>query len=107
MDNQLAFRFQALGDPTRLAVVEALLDGPAAVSDLAAPHAMALPSFTKHLGVLERAGLIRSEKRGRVRTCRLAPEGLDELHLWFADRRAIWTRRLDRLDRHLRDQQES
>ncbi|MEM6439599.1 MAG: metalloregulator ArsR/SmtB family transcription factor [Pseudomonadota bacterium] len=106
MDNQLAVRFQALGDPTRLAVVEALLKGPAAVSDLAAPHAMALPSFTKHLGVLELAGLIRSEKQGRVRTCRLAPDALDELHLWFADRRALWARRLDNLDRHLRDAKE-
>jgi len=99
MDNQLATRFQALGDPTRLAVVEALLNGPAAVSDLAAPHAMALPSFTKHLGVLERAGLIESEKRGRVRTCRLAPHALDELHLWFADRRSMWPRRPARLHR--------
>ena len=106
MDNLLALRFQALGAPTRFAVVEALLDGPAAVSDLAAPHKMALPSFTKHLGVLERAGLIESEKRGRVRTCRLNPAALDELHGWFADRRALWGRRLDRLDRHLRETKE-
>lgn len=106
MDNDLSHRFHALGDPTRLAVVQRLLDGPASVSELAAPHAMALPSFTKHLAVLESAGLLSSEKKGRVRTCRLEPEALDDLHRWFADRRALWTRRLDRLERHLNNTKE-
>ncbi|MEM7686926.1 MAG: metalloregulator ArsR/SmtB family transcription factor [Pseudomonadota bacterium] len=101
MANHLHTGFQALGDPTRLAVIEQLLQGPATVSDLAKPHAMALPSFTKHLGILERAGLIASEKRGRVRTCSIDPNGLSQIDRWFADRRALWADRLDRLATHL------
>ncbi|MEM9010273.1 MAG: metalloregulator ArsR/SmtB family transcription factor [Pseudomonadota bacterium] len=101
MDKYLPTCFRALGEPTRLAVVERLLQGPASVSDLAAPHPMALPAFTKHLGVLERAGLIRSEKRGRVRTCFIHPPALRSLDRWFADRRAMWEGRLDRLSAHL------
>ena len=97
MDNNLHHRFHALGDPTRLAVVEALLSGPATVSDLARPHAMALPAFTKHLGVLERAGLIESHKAGRVRTCFIAPAALQQIDTWFSDRRALWQTRLDAL----------
>lgn len=104
MDKYLHQSFQALGDPTRLAVVEALLHGPASVSELHAPHGMALPAFTKHLGVLERAGLIRTEKQGRVRTCRINPEALSALDGWFTDRRALWSGRLDRLDAVLRNQ---
>ncbi|MGD1925969.1 MAG: ArsR/SmtB family transcription factor [Paracoccaceae bacterium] len=101
MANRLHVGFQALGDPTRLAVIEQLLQGPATVSDLAKPHAMALPSFTKHLGILERAGLIASAKRGRVRTCSIDPNGLSQIDRWFADRRALWANRLDRLATHL------
>lgn len=101
MDNNLHQRFQALGDPTRLAVLEQLLKGPASVSDLAKPHPMALPAFTKHLGVLERAGLITSHKSGRVRTCAIDPAGLSALDRWFTDRRAMWEGRLDRLQTHL------
>ena len=101
MDNYPHLYFQALGDPTRLAVVEKLLEGPASVSALAAPHDMALPAFTKHLGVLERAGLITSEKRGRVRTCFINPAAMAEIHAWVADRRGMWEGRLDRLARHL------
>ena len=101
MANELHTRFHALGDPTRLAVVEMLLDGPATVSDLAKPHAMALPSFTKHLGILERVGLITSHKSGRVRTCAIHPEAMSEIDQWFADRRALWSSRLDRLATHL------
>jgi len=86
-----------LGDPTRLAVVERLLEGPASVSELAAPHAMALPAFTKHLGVLERAGLIRSKKAGRVRTCCIDPPALRSIDQWLTNRRAMWDGRLDRL----------
>ncbi|MEM9756962.1 MAG: metalloregulator ArsR/SmtB family transcription factor, partial [Pseudomonadota bacterium] len=89
MDNDLHRAFQALGDPTRLAVVERLCAGPASVSDLAAPFDMALPAFVKHLGVLERAGLITSAKSGRVRTCHLAPERIAELTDWVAERRAV------------------
>lgn len=103
MDNHLHARFQALGDPTRLAVVERLLAGPASVSVLAAPYEMALPAFTKHLGVLERAGLITSEKRGRVRTCSINPAAMREIEAWVTDRRRLWEGRLDRLALHLED----
>lgn len=97
MDKYLHTSFHALGDPTRLAVVERLLEGPASVSELAEPHPMALPAFTKHLGVLERAGLIRSEKKGRVRTCFIHPPAIEAIDRWVTDRRAMWEGRLDRL----------
>ena len=90
--------FQALADPTRRRVVERLGAGPATTSDLARPFAMALPSFTQHLAVLERAGLVTSDKRGRVRTYRLAPAPLDGVGTWLADQRALWERRLAQLD---------
>ena len=67
---------------------------------------MALPSFTQHLGVLERAGLVTSTKQGRTRTYRLAPAGLDSADGWLADRRRTWEQRLDQLDRFLIEQQE-
>ena len=101
MDKCLHTSFQALGDPTRLAVVERLLKGPATVSELAKPHPMALPAFTKHLSVLERAGLIHSVKNGRVRTCSIHPPALAAIDQWMSDRRALWTHRLDRLAKHL------
>ncbi|MEM7213133.1 MAG: metalloregulator ArsR/SmtB family transcription factor [Pseudomonadota bacterium] len=101
MANELYTSFHALGDPTRLAVVEMLLDGPATVSDLAKPHSMALPSFTKHLGILERAGLITSSKSGRVRTCFIHADSMSEIDDWFTDRRKLWSGRLDRLAAHL------
>lgn len=93
----LAPVFAALADPTRLAVVERLMSGPASVSDLARPFAMAGPSFLKHLGVLERAGLTRSVKRGRVREVALVPERLEAVADWLARHRAEWERRFDRL----------
>lgn len=101
MDKYLHTSFHALGDPTRLAVVERLMKGPASVSQLAEPHPMALPAFTKHLGVLERAGLIGSEKRGRVRTCFIHPPAIREIDNWLTDRRALWEGRLDRLAIHI------
>lgn len=101
MDKYLHTSFHALGDPTRLAVVERLMKGPASVSQLAEPHPMALPAFTKHLGVLERAGLIGSEKRGRVRTCFIHPPAIREIDKWLTDRRALWEGRLDRLAIHI------
>jgi DNA-binding transcriptional ArsR family regulator len=102
MDKQLHSRFHALGDATRFAVVEQLLQGPASVSELAAPHPMALPPFMKHLRVLEDAGLIQSEKQGRVRTCSIRPDAFDELEAWFQDRRRLWRLRLDRLETQLK-----
>lgn len=101
MENQLPSTFHALGDPTRFAVVERLLEGPASVSELAEPHDMVLSAFTKHLGVLEGVGLITSEKRGRVRICAISPAAMTTLATWFEDRRAMWERRLDRLEAHL------
>lgn len=98
---QLDTVLQALADPTRRAVIERLARGPASVSDLAAPFDMALPSFMQHLGVLEQSGLVRSQKRGRVRTCRLAPRPLAQLDSWLAQQRCLWERRLDQLDAHL------
>lgn len=89
--------FQALGDPTRRAVVSRLVAGPASVSELAEPFTMALPSFMKHLGLLERSGLIRSQKKGRTRTCELAPGALLRAERWMAEQRAIWESRSDRL----------
>jgi DNA-binding transcriptional ArsR family regulator len=103
MDKYLHTSFGALGDPTRLAVVERLLKGPASVSDLAEPYAMALSAFTKHLAVLERAGLIRSEKKGRVRTCFIHPPAIEAIDRWFTDRRAMWESRLDRLTEHIQN----
>jgi DNA-binding transcriptional ArsR family regulator len=95
---QLTAIFGALSDPTRLAVVERLLQGEAPVSTLAAPFAMAGPSFLKHLKVLEQAGVTISEKRGRVRMVGLAPGLLDTVEDWVRRHRRLWESRLDRLD---------
>lgn len=96
----------ALADPTRRKVIERLVSGPAATSVLAQPFDMALPSFTQHLGVLERAGLVTSTKQGRTRIYGLAPAGLEAVEGWLADQRRIWERRLDQLDEFLVHQQE-
>lgn len=89
--------FQALADPTRRDIVGALGRGPASVSALAAPFAMALPSFMKHLSVLERSGLVRSRKLGRIRTCELRPAALTSAEQWMAAQRAVWDARSDRM----------
>lgn len=96
--------FQALANPTRRAVVAQLGRGPAPVRELAAPHAMALPSFLQHLRVLEGCGLVRSRKRGRVRTVSLVPERLRKAESWLDQQREIWEQRLDRLDDFLSSQ---
>lgn len=93
--------FQALADPTRRAVLRRLSRGRAATSELAGPHGMALPSFLQHLEVLERSGLVRSTKSGRVRTWRLAPRPLVAAEHWMTAQRALWERRLDQLDDYL------
>jgi len=93
--------FHALADPTRRAVVERLCRGPASVSELAEPFHMALPSFSQHLDVLEKCGLVRSRKAGRVRTCRLASWPLAAAENWIEKQRAHWERRLDQLDSYL------
>jgi DNA-binding transcriptional ArsR family regulator len=99
--------FHALGDPTRRAVLERLSRGPAAMTELAQPFGMALPSFSQHLGVLEECGLVRSRKTGRVRTYRLAPQPLEAAQDWLAAQRARWERRLDQLDDYLNDLKEN
>jgi DNA-binding transcriptional ArsR family regulator len=89
--------FHALADPARRGMVERLSRGPASVSELARPLAMSLPSVMQHLQVLEASGLVRSEKVGRVRTCRIEPEALDAVERWVAQRRTRWEQRFDRL----------
>jgi DNA-binding transcriptional ArsR family regulator len=89
--------FRALGDPTRRDLVERLVAGPATVSELARPLDMTLSGVLQHLAVLEGCGLVRSEKAGRTRTCRLEPVGLQLAADWFAGQRAAWELRLDRL----------
>jgi DNA-binding transcriptional ArsR family regulator len=89
--------FYALADPTRRTIVSLLGRGPESVSVLAAPFAMALPSFMKHLAVLERSGLIRSNKVGRTRTCELRPKALTQAERWLADQREEWLARTDRM----------
>ena len=101
---ELDLAFQALGDSTRRAMVERLTLGPASVSELAAPLPMSLPAVHQHLKVLEHSGLVRSEKVGRVRTCRLNLTMLDTVQSWIDARRATWERRLDRLDTYLATQ---
>jgi DNA-binding transcriptional ArsR family regulator len=98
--------FHALADPTRRAVLERLSRGPAAMTELARPFRMALPSFSQHLGVLEACGLVRSQKVGRVRTYQLTPQPLEAAQDWMAAQRAMWERRLDQLDDFLKDLKE-
>ncbi|HEY6532925.1 MAG TPA: metalloregulator ArsR/SmtB family transcription factor [Acidimicrobiales bacterium] len=90
--------FQALADPTRRSVLEQLGTGPASTSELASHFEMALPSFTRHLDVLDRCGLVTSQKEGRVRTYQLLPAGLEPAEHWLTTQHRLWTRRLDQLD---------
>ncbi len=93
--------FHALTDPARRRMLERLSRGPATVSELAAPLPMSLPAVVQHLQVLEASGLVRSEKVGRVRTCRIEPQALSLAEQWINDRRTAWERRLDRLGEYL------
>lgn len=93
--------FQALSDPTRRAVLKRLSRGPAPTLELARPFGMALPSFTQHLSMLEKFGLVKSRKTGRVRTYTLAPQPLRAAESWMTDRRKLWECRLDQLDAYL------
>jgi DNA-binding transcriptional ArsR family regulator len=99
--------FQALSDPGRRTMVERLSRGPASVTELAQPLGMSLPAVIQHLQVLEASGLIRSEKVGRVRTCRIEPGQLRSAEQWIARRRAVWERRFDRLGEYLANQEQS
>ena len=95
--------FHALADPSRRAIVERLCSAPASVSELAQPLPMSLPAVLQHLQVLETSGLVRSEKVGRVRTCRIEPSALRPVERWIGARRTTWERRLDRLGEYLAD----
>jgi DNA-binding transcriptional ArsR family regulator len=98
--------FQALADPNRRAMVDRLSQGPASVSELARPFAISLAAVVQHVQVLEASGLVRSEKLGRVRTCRIEPAALHTAERWLTDRRAMWEERLDRLGELLVQPQE-
>ena len=93
--------FRALTDPTRRAVLERLSQGPSAVTELARPFRMTLPSFSQHLDVLEESGLVESSKVGRTRTYRLAPRPLRLAQRWMEQQRGSSERRLDQLERYL------
>jgi len=89
--------FHALADPSRRAMVDRLARGPASVSELAEPFDMTLAAVAQHLRVLEDSGVVRTEKVGRVRTCRIEPAALTSAEQWITKRKALWERRLDRL----------
>jgi DNA-binding transcriptional ArsR family regulator len=95
--DQLDLAFQALADRSRRAMVIRLTRGPASVSELAEPLKMSMPSVMQHIDVLQRSGLVQSEKVGRVRICRLEPGPMQTLEQWIAEHRAIWERHFDRL----------
>jgi DNA-binding transcriptional ArsR family regulator len=97
----LDLAFQALADPTRRGIVERLTREPISVSELARPLKMTLPAVMQHLAVLETSGLVRSEKKGRVRTCHIDPDALSLAEQWINRRRMEWERRLDRLGDYL------
>ena len=89
--------FNALGDPSRRAIVEKLSEGPLSVSRLAEPLDITLAAVVQHLQVLEESGLVQTAKVGRVRTCRIETAGLSAAEKWIGDRRSMWERRFDRL----------
>jgi DNA-binding transcriptional ArsR family regulator len=93
--------FHALSDPTRRAIVDRLIRGPASVSQLAAPLDMTLSAVVQHLQVLEESGLVGSDKIGRVRTCRIEPAVLRTVEHWISGRRTSWERHFDRLGEYL------
>jgi DNA-binding transcriptional ArsR family regulator len=98
--------FYALSNSTRRKVLEQLSAGPATVSELAAPFDMKLPSFVQHLSVLEQSRLVKSRKRGRVRTYEIAPKRFKVAEDWLTARRQLWEARLDRFDQYVRQLKE-
>jgi DNA-binding transcriptional ArsR family regulator len=103
----LDLAFAALADPGRRTMVERLTRGPASVSQLAEPLPMSLSAVVQHLKVLEDAGLVKSRKVGRVRTCTLVPKTLLTAEAWIADRRSFWEQQLDRLEAYLAETENS
>jgi DNA-binding transcriptional ArsR family regulator len=105
--NQLNLTFAALADPTRRAILTRLAEGEATVNELAEPFAMSLPAISRHLKVLERAGLIARGREAQWRPSRLEIEPLDDAVAWMQSRKRTWEQRMDRLDAHLRKQRNS
>lgn len=101
--SRLDLAFQALSDPTRRGLVAQLSRAPASVSELARPLRISLPAVMQHLQLLEASGLVRSEKKGRVRTCRLEPRALAAAEAWIAEQRAVWEGRLDRFEAYVQE----
>ena len=104
MPDQLSLTFAALADPTRRQILTRLAEGEATVNELAEPFPMSLPAVSRHLKVLERAGLIERGRDGQARPSRLKAEALDEAVDWMETRKRTWEGRMDRLDAHLRKQ---
>jgi DNA-binding transcriptional ArsR family regulator len=100
-DSSLDATFGALSDPTRRAIVERLTRGEASVGELAEPFEISLPAISKHLTVLEEAGLLVRTKEGRNRRCRLVEEPIGEVLQWIASYGSFWEGQLDSLERHL------
>src|SRR5580704_2570896 len=105
--DQMDATFTALADPTRRAIISLLAQGDATVNELAAPFAMTLPGISKHLKVLERAGIITRSRHAQFRPCHLERAALDAAAGWIDEHRRIWTERFDKLDEHLRQIQSS
>jgi DNA-binding transcriptional ArsR family regulator len=103
---QLDRTFAALADPTRRAVVGRLCQGEASVSELAAPFRIGLPTFLKHIRMLEQGGLVETRKAGRVRYCALRPEALHQTDAWLAGHLRLWAARLDRMEAHIHARQQ-
>jgi DNA-binding transcriptional ArsR family regulator len=104
-DDELSVTFQALADPTRRAILARLAQGEATVLELAEPFQLSLPGVSKHLKVLQRAGLISQGRRAQWRPCRLEPARLRDVSDWVEHYRVIWEERFGRLDEYLRELQ--
>jgi len=101
--DHLSATFSALADPTRRAILARLISGEASVTELAKPFDMSMPAVSKHLKVLERAGLINRSREAQWRPCRLEAKPLKQVSDWVEEYRVIWEQRLDRLDAYLQD----
>jgi DNA-binding transcriptional ArsR family regulator len=106
-NRKLDATFAALADPTRRAILMALMRGQSSVSELARPHRMSLPAVMKHLGVLRRAGLVSQKKIGRSRRCRLVARPLKSAEAWIAQYRAFWEKQFDALDQYLMESEKT
>ena len=105
MADRLSATFSALADPTRRAILARLALGESSVSQLAEPFDISLPAISRHLKVLEHAGLIARGREAQWRPCRIEPEALKGVDTWLEDYRRLWNERLDRLDDYLRELQ--